>query len=203
MDKVRKRASGAGVKADDGAKPLNRRQILLDEASEALFLQVGDGNLSLGAREIARRLAECGDVAPFDLERHQKRTAAKISVPEGAPLVPAPQASALATTSAKKQRPLKLYLTICDNLSEMSSLANGSKQAELIICAHSKAEVIRACDALKVYYYRKNEICDLPRRPEFDVAFEQPGVLFWKPLSSYGVPYKPVQGKTSGGAGNE
>ena len=73
----RTRKSGAGVKADDGAAPLERVQVRLDPVSESIFLAIGtvDGkeNLSLGIREAARRLEEAGDIKPFSLSRHMKR----------------------------------------------------------------------------------------------------------------------------------
>lgn len=72
-EKKRQRASGAGVKADDGAKDLVRKQVLLDAGAEAVFLGIGDGNLSLGIREAARRLLEAGDDGLFDPKRHQTR----------------------------------------------------------------------------------------------------------------------------------
>lgn len=76
MDRPKKpriRAPGGGRKADDGPLELERVQLKLDPASRALFLKIGDGNFSLGAREAARRVAEHGDLTPFDLERHLER----------------------------------------------------------------------------------------------------------------------------------
>lgn len=70
---TRKRASGAGVKPDDGAQNLQRKQILIDASAEAIFLALGGGNLSLGVREAARRVAELGDALPFDRSRHESR----------------------------------------------------------------------------------------------------------------------------------
>ncbi len=61
----RKRASGAGVKPEDGASPLSRKQIRLDPESEAILSKIGGGNLSLGIREAARRLDGHGDTSPF------------------------------------------------------------------------------------------------------------------------------------------
>lgn len=71
--RIRKRASGAGVKPEDGATPLERKQIRLDPASEAILVKVGGGNLSLGIREAARRMAEHGDTGPFTRARHRAR----------------------------------------------------------------------------------------------------------------------------------
>lgn len=71
--KKKTRAPGAGVKPDDGASPLNRKQILIDPESEAILVKIGDDNLSLGIREAARRLAENKDVKPFSAARHAKR----------------------------------------------------------------------------------------------------------------------------------
>jgi len=68
------RAPGAGVKPEDGCAPLNRKQIRLDPASEAILSLIGNGNLSLGIREAARRLAENNDTAKFSAARHEKRT---------------------------------------------------------------------------------------------------------------------------------
>lgn len=67
------RAPGAGVKPDDGAAPLDRKQIRLDPGTESLLAALGGGNLSLGVREAARRLVEHDDLAPFDLKRHHAR----------------------------------------------------------------------------------------------------------------------------------
>lgn len=69
----KKRASGAGVKPDDGVSPLARKQIRLDPDSEAILWKIGGGNLSLGIREAARRLDEHDDIEPFTLKRHEKR----------------------------------------------------------------------------------------------------------------------------------
>lgn len=73
MGLTRHRASGAGVKASDGAQPLDRKQVRIDSESEAILSKIGDGNLSLGIREAARRLSESGDIGPFDDVRHEKR----------------------------------------------------------------------------------------------------------------------------------
>lgn len=69
----RKRAPGGGMKADDGVTDVSRNNLALDPAAEAIFLKIGNGNKSLGAREAARRLAESKDVAGFDPKRHAKR----------------------------------------------------------------------------------------------------------------------------------
>ena len=71
--KKKKRAPGAGVKADDGASPLERKQVRIDPVTEELLSAVGGGNLSLGIREAARRLAEHADLMPFDPKRHRAR----------------------------------------------------------------------------------------------------------------------------------
>lgn len=73
MVQTRQRAPGAGVKASDGAKKLDRKQVRIDQVSEAILSKIGDGNLSLGIREAARRLSERGDIGPFDEARHEKR----------------------------------------------------------------------------------------------------------------------------------
>ena len=70
-----KRAPGAGVKAADGVQDGKRYNVMLDPASVALFMHIGKGALSLGAREAARRLAEAGDVRQFSEKRHALRTA--------------------------------------------------------------------------------------------------------------------------------
>ncbi|MYM92663.1 hypothetical protein [Duganella vulcania] len=75
VPKGRIRAPGAGVKADDGAKPLMRKQINIDAETFALLTAVGGDQLSLGVREAARRLAEHADLAPFDPKRHRARSA--------------------------------------------------------------------------------------------------------------------------------
>lgn len=67
------RAPGAGVKAEDGCAPLERKQIRIDPESEAILAKIGKGNLSLGIREAARRVAESGDARPFSVSRHEKR----------------------------------------------------------------------------------------------------------------------------------
>lgn len=69
----RKRAPGGGMKADDGPLELERKQVKVDAASEAILLRIGGGNFSLGVREAARRLAEHDDLAPFEIARHQAR----------------------------------------------------------------------------------------------------------------------------------
>ncbi len=61
-----------GVKADDGVSGA-RRQVRMDDESEAIYSKIGNGNVSLGLREGARRLAELGEDDPFDLARHLRR----------------------------------------------------------------------------------------------------------------------------------
>lgn len=68
----KKRAPGAGVKPDDGVHG-ERKQLRLDAPTEAIFSRIGDGNVSLGAREAARRLLEHKDVGKFSATRHAKR----------------------------------------------------------------------------------------------------------------------------------
>lgn len=65
MSEKKTRRSGAGVKPPDGCANLARKQVLLDSDAEALLLSIGNGNLSLGVREAARRLAATGDIEPF------------------------------------------------------------------------------------------------------------------------------------------
>ena len=60
------------MKADDGALT-ERKQLRLDADTEALFSKLGDGNVSLGAREAARRLVEHKDTAKFSAKRHELR----------------------------------------------------------------------------------------------------------------------------------
>lgn len=67
------RAPGAGVKAEDGCTPLERKQVRIDPRSEAILTKIGKGNLSLGIREAARRVDEVGDTKPFSVSRHAKR----------------------------------------------------------------------------------------------------------------------------------
>lgn len=69
----RKRAPGAGVKADDGVTATERKQVRLDAETEAVLARVGGGNLSLGIREAARRLVETGDTKEFSTKRHALR----------------------------------------------------------------------------------------------------------------------------------
>ncbi|MGP1691112.1 MAG: hypothetical protein ACTS6O_01270 [Giesbergeria sp.] len=73
-----KRAPGAGVKAADGVQDGKRYNVMLDPDSVELFLHIGKGQLSLGAREAARRLAEAGDVRVFSAKRHALRTATPV-----------------------------------------------------------------------------------------------------------------------------
>ena len=63
--KVRRRAPGAGLKAEDGAQAMRRKQVLIDASAESVLLQVGNGNLSLGIREAARRLQQLAATDPF------------------------------------------------------------------------------------------------------------------------------------------
>lgn len=66
------RASGAGVKPRDTNLPLTRHQVLLDSNSKIALLKIGDGNLSLGIREAARRLVQQGNTEPFENnDKHQ------------------------------------------------------------------------------------------------------------------------------------
>jgi hypothetical protein len=71
-EQKKKRAPGAGVKADDGAVT-ERKQVRLDALSETVLLEVGGGNLSLGIREAARRLLENKDTKEFSAKRHALR----------------------------------------------------------------------------------------------------------------------------------
>lgn len=52
----RKRALGGGMKADDGVTDVSRNNLALDPIAEAIFLKVGNGNKSLGAREAVMSL---------------------------------------------------------------------------------------------------------------------------------------------------
>lgn len=72
MEAKKKRKPGAGVKPDDGVHG-ERKQLRLDPATEAIFAKIGAGNVSLGAREAARRLIEHKDVAKFSTARHAER----------------------------------------------------------------------------------------------------------------------------------
>jgi len=67
------RVSGAGVKTEDGALWLMRKQAKIDAETEAVMLKVGGGNFSLGIREAARRLRESGDTKPFSAKKHAER----------------------------------------------------------------------------------------------------------------------------------
>jgi hypothetical protein len=69
----KKRASGAGVKADDGVLDTERSQVRLDPESKTLAAKIGKGNVSLGLREALRRVEEAGDTRPFSVARHAKR----------------------------------------------------------------------------------------------------------------------------------
>jgi len=48
---------GQGRRADDGATELQRKQVKLDQQTIDAMTDIGDGNLSLGIREAARRLS--------------------------------------------------------------------------------------------------------------------------------------------------
>lgn len=61
-----KRISGAGVKASDGCSPLERKQVLIDARSIEILSTIGNGQLSLGIREAARRLNASGDIGQFN-----------------------------------------------------------------------------------------------------------------------------------------
>lgn len=71
--KKKKRAPGGGNKPDDLSHPLTRRNMMDDPETHAILLRIGRGNVSLGAREAARRAVENGDDGPFDYERHCER----------------------------------------------------------------------------------------------------------------------------------
>lgn len=73
MSEKKTRAPGAGVKADDGVKNLERKQVSIDAATAAILEMVGGGNLSLGIREAARRIKEHQDAEKFSTQRHQQR----------------------------------------------------------------------------------------------------------------------------------
>lgn len=67
------RAPGAGRPVGDGVEDTVRRQVMLDQDTLTILKQIGGGQLSLGAREAARRLAEHGDIEKFTRERHEAR----------------------------------------------------------------------------------------------------------------------------------
>ena len=73
------RAPGAGRPVGDGVEDTERRQVMLDENSETILKQIGGGQLSLGVREAARRLAEHGDIEKFTRERHEARAAQQLT----------------------------------------------------------------------------------------------------------------------------
>jgi hypothetical protein len=75
VEAKKKRAPGAGVKADDGVTGLERVQVRLDPESQVLADKIGKGNVSLGLREALRRVDEAGDTRPFSAARHAKRAA--------------------------------------------------------------------------------------------------------------------------------
>ena len=70
----KRRASGAGIKAKDGVKNLERKQIHIDAFTEELFTAIGDGNLSLGIREAARRLAASKNTGVFIEKKQSKKS---------------------------------------------------------------------------------------------------------------------------------
>lgn len=70
---IRKRAPGGGIKTTDGATAVERRNVMIDPTGLKLLEWIGDGNLSLGVREAARRLKESGDTAKFSKKRHEDR----------------------------------------------------------------------------------------------------------------------------------
>lgn len=73
VEKIRKRAPGAGVKAADGVTDVERRNVMIDQLGLEIFEMIGGGNLSLGVREAARRLQENGDTSEFSKTRHEER----------------------------------------------------------------------------------------------------------------------------------
>ena len=71
--RIRQRALGAGLKARDGLTDVARFNLMLDPLSVAVLVEIGAGNLSLGAREAARRLYDKGDVEGFSESHHKRR----------------------------------------------------------------------------------------------------------------------------------
>ena len=72
-ERIRQRALGAGLKARDGLTDVARFNLMLDPLSVAVLEEIGAGNLSLGAREAARRLYDKGDVEGFSESHHKRR----------------------------------------------------------------------------------------------------------------------------------
>ena len=70
---IKRRAPGGGMKAVDGVQGAKRHNVMLDEASLSIMLKIGDGNLSVGVREAARRLKESGDTGAFSQKRREQR----------------------------------------------------------------------------------------------------------------------------------
>lgn len=62
-----------GVQAQDGPIDLERKNLTLDSRAIEVFKKIGGGEMSLGAREAARRLAEHGLTEPFSPHQHQQR----------------------------------------------------------------------------------------------------------------------------------
>ncbi len=71
--KTRQRAVGAGLKTMDNRTDVTRTNVMLDPLSVAVFEEIGGGNISLGAREAARRLYDKGDVEEFHEAHHRRR----------------------------------------------------------------------------------------------------------------------------------
>lgn len=63
----------AGVQAQDGPIDLKRKNLMLDTKAIEIFKTIGSGEMSLGAREAARRLEELGLLEPFSPHQHQQR----------------------------------------------------------------------------------------------------------------------------------
>lgn len=74
MTEKKTRASGAGVKPEDGCEKLERKQVRIDPETEEILSKIGKGNLSLGIREAARRVVEHKDAKAFSKVRHAKRS---------------------------------------------------------------------------------------------------------------------------------
>ena len=97
----------------------------------------------------------------------------------------------LAEKVPTKRGALRVFVSTCDSFRYMPASPSGGRQADLAMYAKSKAEFMRKCDMMRLMY-RKTEVRDCSKMVGVDVIVEHPGVLFWRPLSRHGEPFRPV-----------
>ena len=74
----KKRSPGGGARAADGVSRVARVNVMLDPESLAILERIGNGNLSLGVREAARRLQQTGQTRKFSVKEHEERLGQKL-----------------------------------------------------------------------------------------------------------------------------